>query len=272
MAGRRLAITNRAKKLFKKADNDMLMDSKLQDITSDSFPRATLLGMIDFTKVKAHKVPGGTSGSKALYLDSITSKLVSVEELALAHFVSMGWKGVHSENSVMKTLFGLLFWDILFMDLPGVFVSPYQNAPLDLGFCSFFEARREQIENRIEFITNGNAVTLISKVHERESSHGTSCIGIDWCNFTVTDLCEIANCIGPEALSFICNRFAKSYRVYGGGMPDLCLWKSESQEIKFIEVKGPGDRLSEKQILWINDLLNLGISVEILSVQVLNHE
>ena len=55
-------------------------------------------------------------------------------------------------------------------------------------------------------------------------------------------------------------------------MPDLCLWKTESQEIKFIEVKGPGGRLSEKQLLWMNDLLTLGVGVELLSVQVINNE
>jgi hypothetical protein len=35
------------------------------------------------------------------------------------------------------------------------------------------------------------------------------------------------------------------------GLPDLTLWNPETEEIWFVEVKGPGDKLSFKQILWI---------------------
>ena len=42
------------------------------------------------------------------------------------------------------------------------------------------------------------------------------------------------------------------------GLPDLTLWNPETEEIKFVEVKGPGDKLSFKQILWIRYyLINL---------------
>lgn len=158
------------------------------------------------------------------------------------------------------------------MDMPGVFVSPYQTAPMDLGHPCFYEARNQEIESRLESIRNGNAKSLLEEVHLRESSKGTFCVGVDWTHYSCQDLLEILDCFGPEPLSFICARFAKFYRLYGGGIPDLCLWKSESHEIKFVEVKGPGDRLSEKQILWISDFLKLGISAELLSVKVLNEE
>ena len=32
-----------------------------------------------------------------------------------------------------------------------------------------------------------------------------------------------------------------------GGVPDLIVWNSDSQDCKFVEVKGPGDRLQENQ-------------------------
>ena len=34
-----------------------------------------------------------------------------------------------------------------------------------------------------------------------------------------------------------------------------------------VEVKGPGDRLSTKQILWLDYLLQLGVSAEVCHVQ-----
>ena len=156
------------------------------------------------------------------------------------------------------------------MEMPGVFVSPYQNAPLDLGHSCFYEARSKEIESRLDLIRNGDSETILRETYSNEK--GKFCVGVDWNSYSCADLIEIIDCMGPQPLSFVCNRFAKHYRVYGGGMPDLCLWKADSCEIKFVEVKGPGDRLSEKQILWINDFIKIGIPAELLLVETLNNE
>jgi hypothetical protein len=34
---------------------------------------------------------------------------------------------MHSENGIFKTLFGILMWDVLFADIPGVFMTPFQG-------------------------------------------------------------------------------------------------------------------------------------------------
>jgi hypothetical protein len=45
-------------------------------------------------------------------------------------------------------------------------------------------------------------------------------------------------------------------RCVRSGLPDLTLWNPEKEEIWFVEVKGPGDKLSFKQILWIRQVMN----------------
>lgn len=60
-------------------------------------------------------------------------QLLGVEELCLEHYSFQGWNGIHCEGSLMNTLFGIFFWDILFMDVADVFQNEYQRAPLDLG-------------------------------------------------------------------------------------------------------------------------------------------
>ncbi len=59
---------------------------------------------------------------------SVASKLFTdVEQCALMHYKSKGYpKGVHAEGSSYTFIFSLLFWDIIFMDVPNVFVGPYQ--------------------------------------------------------------------------------------------------------------------------------------------------
>jgi fanconi-associated nuclease 1 len=66
-------------------------------------------------------------------------------------------------------------------------------------------------------------------------------------------------------LSQICKIFSEEYGHRTGGMPDLCLWKCTESERKclFSEVKGPGDRLSETQEIWIDFLAGLGGTLEV---------
>lgn len=52
-----------------------------------------------------------------------------------------GWQGWHCEGSLLRSLFGLLMWDVVYCDMPDVFQTPYQDAPLDLRFPSFSRKR-----------------------------------------------------------------------------------------------------------------------------------
>ncbi len=127
---------------------------------------------------KAYKRHGGTTGSKATWIDIADQETpLSVEDLALAHYARQGWKGYHSENSIITTLFGLLFWDILFMDdIPGVFESPYQVSPLDLGTVYFYETRKDAISKRLAEIQNED-FSILDRVNKEERPRETRCIG-----------------------------------------------------------------------------------------------
>jgi Fanconi-associated nuclease 1 len=54
-------------------------------------------------------------------------------------------------------------------------------------------------------------------------------------------------CIGGKNLAFVCRIFAEDYGGRRSGMPDLFIWDAEHSLCKFVEVKGPGDRLQENQ-------------------------
>lgn len=45
-----------------------------------------------------------------------------------------------------SALFGLLLWEVLFMDVAEVFRTPFQSAPLDLGGPAFCTARRPALD------------------------------------------------------------------------------------------------------------------------------
>jgi hypothetical protein len=53
-------------------------------------------------------------------------------------------------GALIRTLFGLLMWNVIWRDdMDGVFLAPYQDAPLDFGTTAFYLARRRQIEDRL---------------------------------------------------------------------------------------------------------------------------
>ena len=56
---------------------------------------------------------------------------------------------------------------------------------------------------------------------------------------------------------------AQEYQQRGGGIPDLFLWKCETGEVMFSEVKSVNDHLSDTQRLWLHVLGGAGIRVEL---------
>ncbi|ELU45741.1 coiled-coil domain-containing protein MTMR15 [Rhizoctonia solani AG-1 IA] len=195
---------------------------------------------------------------------------VNVETLALEYYAGLGFRGrFHSEGAIVSTLFGFLFWDILFAPIPGAFETPYQSAPLDLVHDSFFSSREELINTRLGELKNtaSAARRIVQTVYSRERDREPWCIGVRWDLFEhENDLLEIVECLGGPALAAICRLLAEEYGSRRGGVPDLFVWNSAEKTCKFVEVKGPGDNLSETQKVWIDVLLGAGVDVELCRV------
>jgi Fanconi-associated nuclease 1 len=59
--------------------------------------------------------------------------------------------GIHDEGSTIRSLFGLIFWDIIYgHPVADVFRSSYQHEPLDLRSGEFYRHRKEKIDKRLE--------------------------------------------------------------------------------------------------------------------------
>ncbi|KAJ1678499.1 hypothetical protein EV182_003925, partial [Spiromyces aspiralis] len=197
----------------------------------------------------------------------------SVENIALEHYCQLGYKGqvdsviclvvvqqlpscqprahclvasMYFLDSVRSTQFALAFWDILFCSIPGAFETPFQYMPMDLTTVSFYSRRKHLIDERLDKIRNGEAHHFIEQADERERARNTYCVGLTW-NIPKSAFLEIAECIGGNALARIFEYFAKEYGVRNSGAPDLLLWDMGKKSAMFVEVKGPGDRLSETQ-------------------------
>ncbi|KAE8382702.1 hypothetical protein BDV26DRAFT_253016 [Aspergillus bertholletiae] len=201
-------------------------------------------------------------GRPTVWVDERDGGDCRVESMCLSWYRDQGWKGYHSEGGIVRTLFGYLFYDILFTYVPNVFQTPFQTCPLDLHTDSFCATRASEINHRLVEITNDEAERILRAVHAREASRQPCAIGIDW-TFELDDLVDIVRCFRGEALAAICKVLAQEYQQRGGGIPDLFLWRVESREVMFVEVKSENDRLSDTQRLWIHVLGGAGVRVEL---------
>jgi Fanconi-associated nuclease 1 len=220
-------------------------------------------------------VLSGKRGMKTIWIDPREDGECSVEAMCLSHYRNEGWKGYHSEGGIVRTLFGYLFFDILFTYIPNVFQTPYQTCPLDLHTDAFYPSRISEINTRLNEISNGDAASIIQGVYDAHHERRTCVVGLDW-TFDIADLTEIADCFDGEALATVCKVMAQEYGQRGGGVPDLFLWKvfeddnekdatniKRRGQVKFAEVKSENDRLSDTQRLWIHVLSGAGVNVEL---------
>ncbi|KZO91796.1 hypothetical protein CALVIDRAFT_335321 [Calocera viscosa TUFC12733] len=146
---------------------------------------------------------------------------VSVEVLALEWYEDRGYRGFHAEGRIVSTLFTLLFFDILYMAIPGAFETKYQTAPLDLTYDTFYAARRDAIDRRLAELRAGKGPHIIAEVDDRERPNQTWCVGVRWDMFEKNDLVEIAEGLGGDGLAVICQLLCEEYGQRGGGVPDL---------------------------------------------------
>ncbi|KAJ2708688.1 hypothetical protein H4R19_004628, partial [Coemansia spiralis] len=188
----------------------------------------------------------------------------SVEQLALWRYKRDGYDGLHSENALPTTLFALLFWEVIFHPLPGVLDTEYQSQPLDMGSESFYPSRRALVDARLDDIAAGRFTSTIRDVYAREC--GAECVGVSW-DLTCDQLLAVATCLGGQRLAVLCRVLATEYRLKRSGFPDLCLWNAEAGKVLFVEVKGPGDKLSETQQDWLDILVTNGIGAEVCLVR-----
>ena len=89
----------------------------------------------------------------------------------------------------MTTLFGLLFWDVIFAPIPGAFETPYQIAPLDLAEDTFYYSRQELAEARLATLAAGEGPMFLARAYEEHRD--VVCVGVRWDLFEKEDLLGI---------------------------------------------------------------------------------
>jgi hypothetical protein len=225
----------------------------------------------------------GHRGGRTL-LQGARGAALTVEELVLERRAAEGWRGLHAENALLRALVGLACWTLIFAPAPGAWLHAYQVAPRDWGHPDFLARRPEAWARTRERLQRSRHH---AGVRERlRSKAGLANPLVDWTRLADPGpagglpagqwrrgLEVLLTGVPGPALAEYAERLLAHPADCGHGLPDLLLWREDEEgrvlEWMLSEVKGPGDRLSTAQRLWLDRFLARGLPVEVVLVEAL---
>ena len=170
-----------------------------------------------------------------------TALAIEEKESGQCHFV---------ENTLINSVFGLYHWQIVFSDVQGAFVHPYQFRPLDLYEPDFL-SRRQSIMDALDFdLVLKPEVFKKTVLNNFAQKQGLANIFVFWEGLN-QELIELAlDRIPIDHWQLLFQRMWSDIKFNRAGFPDLIHFPMD-EGYKLIEVKGPGDTLQKNQKGWL---------------------
>jgi hypothetical protein len=169
------------------------------------------------------------------------------------------------ENALVNSLFGLLCWEPVFAALPGAFFHPFQRGPADLHAPDFYTRRASQFDACLAQLNSGAYRETI--LRHLESKAGLQSPFVFWGVLTPEMVTQALDCLPAAHLKLWFERLLRDIRSNRSGLPDLVRFWPAEQRYELIEVKGPGDRLQDNQIRWLEYCAQHGMPVRVLDVR-----
>jgi hypothetical protein len=153
------------------------------------------------------------------------------------------------ENTLINGLFGLLCWHPIFMALPGAFFHPFHHEPADLYSADFYPRREREFRACFAQLETGEYRAAILRTYAEKN--GIQSPFVVWGYLSEELLAMALDCIPPAHLRRAFERILADIKSNRSGFPDLIQFWPAERRYHMIEVKGPGDRLQDNQLRWI---------------------
>ena len=191
-----------------------------------------------------------------------------VELGVIDYYLAQGKQAVFSENFLWRSIFGLIFWDIIFDPSLVAFHHPFQRRPSDLHLPDFYFRRREKIIAHLDNFENIQQVLRFMGEHY-DKNYGIANPFVMWIEdeeyYPVWEVVRKAvELIDWQVLKLILHEMAKNLVENSRGFPDLFVWSEN--EYEFVEVKSPTDNLSNQQLYWHKFFEEVGLKSKVLRV------
>jgi hypothetical protein len=153
------------------------------------------------------------------------------------------------ENALANALFGLLCWRAIFCAIPGAFFHPFHRGPADLYSADFHPRRAGEFADCLAELEDGRyRATIMQNFRDKA---GIQSPFLSWDYLDEGLLALALECIPAAHLKRWCERILQDVKANRSGFPDLIQFWPAERRYNMIEVKGPGDRLQDNQLRWI---------------------
>ncbi len=197
-------------------------------------------------------------------IDIDESKSGSPERAVVEHFESAGYRAFRTENLLWRTLFGLLFWDELFVGEDATLHSPFELLPAALTHGTFYEDNQDCVEARLAFL--GDLAATKKRILKTSTQfYGTPNGVFRWRRSVVDALFAFLDRADAKAIAQILRRFCQDYANARYGYPDLVVLDEDG--VRFVEVKTDGDQLRRNQLVRLKQLRDAGFRADIARVR-----
>lgn len=174
----------------------------------------------------------------------------SVEESVARHLAQADAPVMYVENTLINSLFGLLCWKAIFTAVPGAFFHPFQAGPADLRSADFHRRRECEFAECLRQLDCGEYIETINR--NFADKIGTQSPFVFW-EVLTQQLKDLAlTCLPASHLKKWFERMLLDIKSNRAGFPDLIQFWPQEKRYRMIEVKGPGDRLQDNQIRWLD--------------------
>ncbi len=233
----------------------------------DSPPSDTLLSFAeDFLARKYQKKRTSAltdmlrNASRSVKLD--ISQNNSVEAGVLALYRRQAIEAHRTENQLWRSLFGLIFWPILFEQ--DEFVNEFDRRPISLKENTFYARYQDLIEKTLaQFDSTASIQQHVLSI--AGSRYGQPNALFIWSRKLLEPIqALLTHCECDQLLNFV-RMMCQDFHSLQDGFPDIMV--IENGQLRFEEIKAPGDQLRRNQLVTIQRLQQAGFTVQISSVQ-----
>ncbi len=248
-------------------DSALALAKAAQELPEDEAERQQLMRILPRLqrKLGLPRIPAAPAVPVPRIDLSLPEAAYSVEWLAAEHLAQDDAPVFYVENTLINSLFGLLCWNAVFAAVPGAFFHPFHAGPADLHSTDFQQRRAAEFDACLGQLDSGKYVQTINR-HFTEKS-GILSPFVFW-DVLTEELKDLAlACIPASHLRKCFERMLRDIKANRAGFPDLIQFWPAEKRYRMIEVKGPGDRLQDNQIRWMDYCAEHGMPVSVCYVQ-----